>query len=440
MSVYTKQQRIAQLAKEHPEWGFTTLAHLIDQEWMHEAYAQTRKDGAAGVDGQTAKEYERELVKNLEGLKERAKAGTYKAPPVRRVYIPKGTGNERRPIGIPTFEDKVLQRAIVMLLEPVYEQEFYDCSYGFRPRRSAHQALQKLWECLMQVGGGWVLEVDLRKYFDTLVHAVLREILSQRVRDGVVRRLIGKWLKAGVWEEGQRHEVESGSPQGGVISPLLSNIYLHEALDKWFETVVKARLKGRAYLIRFADDFVMVFELEEDARRVHQVLPKRLARYGLTLHADKTRLMHFGSCRQGGGDPGDSSFDFLGVTHFWGKSQKGKPVVQRKTASKRYRRGLKAIATWCRDHLHDPVVEQHRQLGVKLRGHYSYYGITGNYRSLHRFKHETERIWRKWLNRRSLKRAMPWERFTRLIQFLPLPSARIVHSAFLSRSQLSFCL
>jgi group II intron reverse transcriptase/maturase len=442
MSVYTKQQRIAQLAKEHPEWSLNTLAHMIDQEWMHEAYGQTRKDGAAGVDGQTAKEYERELAKNLENLKERAKAGTYKAPPVRRVYIPKGMGAEKRPIGIPTFEDKVLQRAIVMLLEPVYEQDFYDCSYGFRPRRSAHQALQKLWECLMQVGGGWVLEVDLRKYFDTLDHAVLRKILDQRMRDGVVRRLIGKWLKAGVWEEGQRHEVETGSPQGGVISPLLSNIYLHEALDKWFETVVKARMKGRAYLIRFADDFVMVFEKEEDARRVHQVLPHRLARYGLTLHADKTRLMHFGRCRQGGGDPekGDSSFDFLGFTHFWGKSQKGKPVVQRKTANKRFRRGLKAIAAWCRGHLHDPVVEQHRLLCVKLRGHYSYYGITGNYRSLHRFKKETERIWRKWLNRRSLKRAMPWERFARLLQFLPLPAAHVVHSVYLQHSQLSFCL
>jgi RNA-directed DNA polymerase len=322
MSVYTKQQRIAQLAKEHPEWSLNTLAHMIDQEWMHEAYEQTRKDGASGVDGQTAREYEQELVKNLESLKERAKAGTYKAPPVRRVYIPKGTGDEKRPIGIPTFEDKVLQRAIVMLLEPVYEQDFYDCSYGFRPGRSAHQALQKLWECLMQVGGGWVLEVDLRKYFDTLDHAVLREILDQRVRDGVVRRLIGKWLKAGVWEEGQRHEVESGSPQGGVISPLLSNIYLHEALDKWFETVVKARLKGRAYLIRYADDFVMVFEVEEDARRVYKVLLERLARYGLTLHADKTRLMNFRGAGQGGGDSekGDSSFDFLGFTHYWGKS------------------------------------------------------------------------------------------------------------------------
>jgi RNA-directed DNA polymerase len=224
MDVYTKQQRIAQLARGHPEWSFNNLAHMIDLEWLHEAYVQTRKDGAVGVDGQTAGEYAQELGKNLEALKERAKAGTYKAPPVRRVHIPKGTGKETRPIGIPTFEDKVLQRAVVMVLEPLYEQDFYECSYGFRPRRSAHQALEKLWECLMLVGGGWVLEVDLRKYFDTLDHGVLRNVLDLRVRDGVIRRLIGKWLKAGVWEEGRRQEVESGTPQGGVITPFTQKI------------------------------------------------------------------------------------------------------------------------------------------------------------------------------------------------------------------------
>ena len=437
MNVCTKQQRIAQLARDHPEWSFNNLAHMIDLEWMREAYAQTRKDGAVGVDGRTAAEYEQELGKNLESLIERAKGGLYKAPPVRRVYIPKGTGKETRPIGIPTIEDKVLQRAIVMLLEPIYEQDFYDCSYGFRPRRSAHQALQQLWECLMRVGGGWVLEVDLRKYFDTLDHGVLRRTLDLRVRDGVVRRLIGKWLKAGVWEEGRRHEVESGTPQGGVVSPLLSNIYLHEALDKWFETVVKARMKGRAYLIRFADDFVMVFELEEDARRVMQVLPRRLARFGLTLHPDKTRLMQFRVPRKESNDSKtdpDRNFDFLGFTHFWDKSEKGKLVVRRKTARKRYSRGLKAIAQWCRANRHIAVVEQHKQLSAKLRGHYSYYGITGNFRSLKLFEHEVERIWQKWLDRRTRLRAMPWDRFNRLLQLLPLPPARIVHSVYAARS------
>jgi RNA-directed DNA polymerase len=435
MNVCTKQQRIAQLAKDHPEWSFNNLAHLIDLEWLHEAHRQTRKDGAVGVDEQTAAEYARDLEKNLESLLDRAKGGSYKAPAVRRVHIPKGTGKETRPIGVPTYEDKVLQRAIVMLLEPLYEQDFYDCSYGFRPRRSAHQAIQQLWESLMRVGGGWVLEVDLRKFFDTLEHSVLRAILDQRVRDGVVRRLIGKWLKAGVWEEGRRQEVESGTPQGGVISPMLSNIYLHEALDQWFETIVKARLKGRAHLIRFADDFVMVFELEEDARRVLKVLPSRLAKYGLSIHPDKTRLLHFGGTRRedSGSHTDDSHFDFLGFTHYWGKSRKGRWVVQRKTAGKRVSRGLKAITAWCREHRHEFVVDQHRQLSAKLRGHYSYYGITGNYRSLHRFQHATERIWRKWLDRRTRRRAMPWERFVRLLEFLPLPPARIVHSIFAAK-------
>jgi RNA-directed DNA polymerase len=234
MSVYTKQQRIAQLAKEHPEWSLNTLAHMIDQEWMHEAYAQTRKDGAAGVDGQTAKEYERELVKNLGDLKERAKAGTCKAPPVRRVYIPKGTGAEKRPIGIPTFEDKVLQWAIVMLLEPVYEQDFYDCSYGFRPRRSAHQALQKLLECLMQVGGGWVLEVDLRKYFDRVNHDKLMGQIAKRVEDKRLLKLIRAFLNARVMENGLVSPSIEGTPQGGPLSPLLSNLVLDE-LDRELE-------------------------------------------------------------------------------------------------------------------------------------------------------------------------------------------------------------
>jgi group II intron reverse transcriptase/maturase len=437
MNVFTKQQRIAQLAREHPEWSFNNLAHMMDKEWMREAYAQTRKDGAVGVDGQTADEYGQELEKNLETLIERAKAGTYKAPPVRRVHIPKGTGKETRPIGIPTIEDKILQRAIVMLLEPVYEQDFHDCSYGFRPRRSAHQAVQQLWECLMRVRGGWVLEVDLRKYFDTLDHMVLRRILDLRVQDGVIRRLIGKWLKAGVWEEGRRHEVESGTPQGGVISPLLSNIYLHEALDKWFATVVKARMRGQAYLIRFADDFVMVFELEEDARRVLKVLPSRLARFGLRLHPDKTRLLNFRDKREGANDlktDSDSNFDFLGFTHFWGKSERGKWVVRRKTARKRYCRGLKAIALWCRANRHIAVDEQYAQLSAKLRGHYSYYGITGNIRSLERYKNEVERIWRKWLDRRTRLRAMPWDRFVRLLRFLPLPPVRLVHSVYAART------
>jgi len=250
--VYTKQQRIAELARLMPDAGFTSLAYYIDLEWMREAYRRIRKDGAAGVDGVTAEEYERDLDRNLESLLERFKSGRYFAPPVKRTYIPKGDGRVR-PIGIPALEDKVLQRAVLMVLTPLYEQDFLECSYGFRPGRSVHQALEALWEGVMGMGGCWVLEVDIKSYFDTVKHEHLREFLRKRVRDGVLLRVIGKWLKAGVMEDGAVRYPEEGTPQGGVISPLISNIYLHEVLDVWFEGEVKPRLSGRAKLIRFAD-------------------------------------------------------------------------------------------------------------------------------------------------------------------------------------------
>jgi RNA-directed DNA polymerase len=255
ITVSTRQQRLAELARQAPQLGFTTLNQYLDWPWLLEAYRRTRKDGAAGVDGQRAADYEADLRGNLQGLLDRAQSGTYRAPPVRRVHIPKGTGrNETRPLGIPTFEDKVLQRAVAMVLETIYEQDFYPCSYGFRPGRSAHQALSDLWQQTMQSRGGWILEVDIRKFFDTLDHAQLRGLLRQRVRDGMLLRLIDKWLSAGVLEAGGLSYPEAGTPQGGVISPLLANVYLHYVLDDWFEREVKPRLRGRAFLIRYADD------------------------------------------------------------------------------------------------------------------------------------------------------------------------------------------
>src|ERR1700687_727269 len=291
--VLTKQQRIAELAKQSPHMGFTSLAHHIDLRWLHAASLRKRPDGAPGVDGQTIRDYNVNLPGNLQSLLERAKSGTYQAPPVRRVHIPKGTGSETRPIGIPTLEDKVLQRAVAMLLEPIYEQDFYNGYIGFRPGRSAHQALEALWKQTMDSHGGWILEVDIRKFFDTLDQAHLRKFLQQRVRDGVLTRLIGKWLQAGVREDGTVTYPEAGSPQGGVISPVLSNIFLHYVLDDWFEQVVKPRLRGKAYLIRYADDFVIGFTDAEDARRVLAVLPQRFSKYGLTIHPDKTKLVPF---------------------------------------------------------------------------------------------------------------------------------------------------
>jgi len=309
--------------------GFTSLNHHLDLAWLAGAYQRTRKDGAPGVDGQTADDYGLSLLANLESLLGRAKSGTYRAPPVRRVHIPKATGDETRPIGVPTLEDKVLQRAVVMALEPIYEQDFLDCSYGFRPGRSAHQALEALWQQAMDLGGCWLVEVDIQKFFDTLDRAHLRELLRRRVRDGVLLRLIDKWLKAGVLEDGDVTYPEAGSPQGGVISPLLANVYLHHVLDVWFEQEVKPRLKGRAFLVRYADDLVMGFACEEDARRVLAVLPLRLGKYGLTIHPDKTRLVPF--VRPGrrppsagsGAESPPGSFDFLGFTHYWSRSKKG---------------------------------------------------------------------------------------------------------------------
>ncbi|MHC4407090.1 MAG: group II intron reverse transcriptase/maturase [Planctomycetota bacterium] len=429
-SISTKRRWIAQLAKEAPEMVFTTLCHHMDLEWMYEAYRRTRKDGAVGVDGQSAQAYAENLEFNLRSLLECAKSGSYQAPPVRRVHIAKGEGSQTRPIGIPTFEDKVLQRAVVMLLEPIYEQDFLDCSYGFRPGRSAHQAILSLRRRIMSMRGGWVLEVDIRKFFDTLDHRRLREILRQRVRDGVVERLIGKWLKAGVLESGSLSYSKAGTPQGGVASPLLASVYLHEVLDSWFESMIIPRLKGRACLVRYADDAVMVFTDESDVRRVFAVLPKRFGKYGLSLHPDKTRFVRFhrpwltatkADLRRCG--PG--TFDFLGFTHLWVRTLKGRWGVSSKTAKDRFRRALRSVKRWCREHRHLKAREQWAMLTRKLQGHYAYYGITGNTRRIQQFRYEVERVWRKWLSRRSNRAHIPWDRFDLLREHYPLPAARI---------------
>lgn len=436
MNVSTKLERIAENAKRMRGEALTSLSHHIDMDWMREAYRRTRKDGAPGVDDQTAAEFAENLEENLTSLLNRAKSGDhYRAPPVRRVHIPKGDG-KTRPIGIPTFADKVMQRAVTMALEAVYEQDFLDCSYGFRPGRSAHDALEALWGQLMSMKGGWVLEVDIEKFFDTIDRDKLREILRKRVRDGVVLRLIGKWLNAGVMEEGAVYRPKAGTPQGGVVSPLLANVYLHEVLDVWFEHDVKPRLQGRGYLVRYADDAVLVFETEKDARRVMSVLPKRFAKYGLRLHPEKTRLIEFISPGRraqpkGGSGPERRSFDVLGFTHFWGRSRKGNWVVQRKTQASRFGRARHNIAMWCRVNRHLPIQEQHDVLSKKLRGHDAYYGVTGNGRALERLRWWVQRDWLKWLRRRSHKgRRRDWSWMDRLLQRYPLPPARVVHSVF----------
>jgi RNA-directed DNA polymerase len=431
-NVSTKLERIAKHAKEMPGVAFPTLAHHIDIEWLLEAQRRTRKDGAVGVDGQTAGEYAKQLECNLRSLLERAKSGdSYRAPLVRRVHIPNGDGSKTRPIGIPSFEDKVLQRAVAMVLEAIYEPDFNDCSYGFRPGRSAHAALRALRGSSMAMNGGWVLEADIEAFFDSVDKSRLQEILQRRVRDGVLLRLIGKWLNAGVMEEGRVYRPEAGTPQRGVISPLLANIYLHEVLDEWFAHQVQPRLRGRAHLVRYCDDFVIVFEQEEDARRVLDVLPKRFGKYGLRLHPEKTRLVRFErpSRKPPGGvetqRPG--SFDLLGFTHYWRRSREGNWVVYRKTASSRLSRALRATALWLRQNRHDPISEQHRVLVLKLRGHYNYYGIIGNFAAMDSFRSWTRVLWGKWLSRRSRHSRGPTALGVMLDAY-PLPRPRIMHA------------
>jgi group II intron reverse transcriptase/maturase len=434
--ISTKLARIATLAKSKPGTPLNTLAHHIDTDWLREAYRRTRKDGARGIDGQSAEQYAERLEDNLQSLLDRAKTGRYRAPPVRRAYIPKSNG-EPRPLGIPTFEDKVLQRAVSMVLEAVYEQDFLDCSYGFRPGRSANQALDALHNAATWIAGGWVIELDIRKYFDSIDHERLREVLHQRVRDGVILRLIGKWLNAGVMEEGAIRQNDAGTPQGGVVSPILANIFLHTVLDVWFQDQVKPRLRGRAKLVRFADDAVILFEHEDDARRVMEVLPKRFEKYGLTLHPDKTRVVPFkrpDRAKRGrddddaNGPKGPASFDFLGFTIHWGKSLADKWVVRERTAKDRFRRALRSISEWCQAHRHDPIPMQQKALGAKLRGHYGYFGRTGNSTRLWQLLWGAQRAWWRGLRRRS-QRGLPWAKMYRLLDRYPLPTPLLTRRA-----------
>lgn len=434
--VCTKQRRIADIARQRPQERLTALNHYLDIEWLTEAYHRVRRDGAPGVDGQRVADYGQHLEGNLQSLLHRAKCGSYVAPPVKRVYIPKDGSGETRPIGMPTSEDKVLQRAVVMLLEPIYEEAFYDFSYGFRPKRSAHQALGSFWQQATGLGVRWVLEVDIRKYFDSVNRSNLLALVGARIGDGVVLRLISKWLHAGVMEEGQLHYEEAGTPQGGVVSPILSNIYLHEVFDHWFATVVRGRMKGRVFAVRFADDLVIGFTHQRDAERVYRVIFRRFEKYGLTLHPEKTRLVPFGRPGKAGEDgtaphePG--TFDFLGFTHYWGRSRKGYWVIRRKTAAKRLRRTLRALGDWCRIHRHRGMLDQFLALVRKLGGHYAYYGITGNGRAINQIRTATQKLWYKWLRRRSREPGgMTWQWMHRLLtETFVFPPARVVHSIY----------
>jgi RNA-directed DNA polymerase len=426
----TQIDRISELAKEDAKRQFYSIGHMITPESMYAAFRGLRKKASAGVDGVTYEEYERDVARNIQTLHERLKNGKYQAQPLRRVYIPKENGKQR-PISIPALEDKIVQKAMVEILNAIYEQDFLDCSYGFRPGRGQHQALDEVGRVICTRPTGWVLEIDVTAYFDSIVREQLMEMIEKRVRDRSVLRLIRKWIQVGVIEEGRLLVSETGTGQGQTISPLLANIYLHYVLDEWFENEVKTRLRGAAHEIRFADDAVLCFQYKEDAERVMEVLPKRFTKYGLTIHPEKTRLLEFGryaeeKAKRQGKKP--ATFDFLGYTHVCARSRRGKFTVHVRTMKKRFRRGLTAIAEWCQENRHMPVEEQQKTLNAKLRGHYQYYGRPTNYQSLWRFFREVRHIWQKGLSRRTRGNGMTWEKYAAILRKHPLLLPRIQHS------------
>jgi RNA-directed DNA polymerase len=427
-SMLTKHIRIAELAKNDKEKKFFSIAHFLTQDALYEAFESLRKDASAGVDGVTYASYEVDAWENIRKLHDRVKAGQYRAQPLRRVYIPKEDGRQR-PISIPSLEDKIMQKATVDLLNAIYEQDFLECSHGFRPGRSAQNALDEVRRSICRRPISTVLEADITGYFDAIVRELLIEMIEKRVSDGGILRLIGKWINVGVIEDGRLLVTETGTGQGQVISPLLANIYLHYVLDEWFEEVVKPRMKGEAYEIRFADDFILCFQYQEDAEKVLNVLTKRFERYGLKLHPEKTRLMAFG--RQAlakSEEPGarkPTTFDFLGFTHICKRSRKGNFTVHVRTMRKRLRRSLKKVTAWCQKHRHDPVEKQQEALNRKLKGHYQYYGRPTNYRSLWEFYRSVRRIWKNWLNRRTRGYTLNWKEFEHLLRRFPLLAPRI---------------
>lgn len=425
----TELSRLSERAKADKTTRFLSIAHHLTPTALMAAFEGLRKDASAGVDGVTYREYEQDVWGNISALHHRLVNHRYRAQPLRRVYIPKENGKER-PISIPSLEDKIVQRATVTVLTAIYEQDFLPCSYGFRPGRSPHDALDAIGRTICREPMAYVLEADIQGYFDNIVRSQLTAFVERRIGDGSILRLIQKWIHVGVIENGRLLVTETGTGQGQVISPLLANIYLHYVLDEWFEHEVKPRLRGQAAEIRYADDFILCFQYREDAERVLAVLPKRFAKYGLTLHPEKTQLLAFGRSalpsRPDAAQP--ATFDFLGFTHVCARSRRGRFTIHVRTMRKRLRRSVKAVAQWCQQHRHDPVENQAAALNAKLRGHYQYYGRPTNYRSLGRYYRLVRRLWHKWLTRRTRGKRLTWDSFQQLLTRHPLLPPRICHA------------
>ena len=412
--------KVMDRASKDPNMRFNSLAHLLNEAALKRAFGRIRKDAAVGVDGVDKEAYGENLDENIRSLHERLKAGRYRHKPIRRVHIPKGDGRTR-PIGISTIEDKIVQGALCEVLEAIYEQDFVPSSFGFRRGRGAHDALRMLNQMANYEGIQWIVEADIKSFFDSVDREKLREMLQIRVADGSLMRLVGKCLHVGILDGVEYSTPEEGTVQGSIISPLLGNVYLHYVLDVWFEREVLPELSGHARLIRYADDFVIGCSSREDAERVMEWLHERMAAHGLTLHPDKTRLVPFNRPKKGEPLVNADTFDFLGFTMYWRRTRRGGWTMTMKTRKASLRRAVNALGEWCRSHRHLPRKVQHAALTRRLNGHYNYFGVNGNTASLKKLYTQAVRLWLKWLLRRSQRKRLTWKGFGQYLRAFPLP-------------------
>jgi len=432
--VATKLQRIAEKARSDSGCRFTSLFHLMNMEMLRECFRGLRKDAAAGIDKVTKGEYAEHLEENLAALVEKLHRMSYIPQPVRRVRIPKAGSNKKRPLGIPAIEDKLVQAGLARILTAIYEQDFIDDSYGFRPGRSCHDALRAL---SGEVEGGrihHIVDADIKGFFDNVDHEWLMQFLDHRIADKRVLRYVKRFLKAGVMEDGAVSSSDRGTPQGGLISPILANIYLHYSLDLWFTRVFQKTCNGQSRIIRYADDFVVCFQYETDAIRFRRELDVRLARFGLEISPEKTKIIGFGpfaenKAKRGGGKA--ATFDFLGFTHYCGRSRNGRYFrMKRITSRKKFTAKIRMFKDWLKANRVLPTRELMDKVASKLRGHFAYYGVTDNSKGISRFYHEIRRLLFKWLNRRGKRGCMNWEKFKIFLKKFPLPCPRITVNLF----------
>ena len=429
----TKLALISERARQEPKLQFTSLAHLLDVGFLRGCYFELGRDRASGIDGVSWQEYGKQLDENLDNLVERLKAKGYKPQPAKRVYIPKND-DETRPLGLPSFEDKVVQKGIARILAAIYEADFLDCSYGFRPNRGCHQALNAVDKTIMTNPINHVIEADIKGFFDNVSHTWMMEFLQVRIKDPSFLLLIRRFLKAGYMDAGMFVASDRGTPQGGNLSPMLSNIFLHYVLDLWIEKKMRPQARGACYMVRYADDFVCMIQYQDDAQHIEAALRERFAQFGLELHSEKTRTTSFGRYERENAQRQQrkaNTFDFLGFTQFCGTSRNGKFIVGRQTSRKKFRQKCKEMNDWLRKiRNHKKAKEWWPTLAAKLRGHYQYYGVSGNMRSLNRFYIKTVRLTRKWLNRRSQRKRFYWKGFIEYLKYYPMPRPRIMHNFY----------